>query len=309
MNPLSKSTQVPGLVQTKRLDHEASAICEVCGKHNDRITAYQARSNVRRYKYNLYSVWRCASCSSLHCEKLDNYPSYYKDYPIRRQRPGYFLDAWHTVILSRLTQAGMNHSSKILDFGCGSGLFLEFLKRNGYTNTAGFDPFIDRYKSREPLSQKYDAILTMDVIEHELNPNDHVGRLATLLKPGGLLCIETPNAEGIDLDNPEEFIHSLHLPYHVHILSKRALIDLCAFQGLAKVIDYDRWYMDAWKFGTSRRFIECFMKTHGNDMDSAFDPPQAWKFLRHPSLILYFFFGYLLPLNKRDHMMIFFRKH
>lgn len=39
----------------------------------------------------------------------------------------------------------------------------------------------------------YDAVLALEIIEHVAHPDDFVAKLATLLKPGGVLVMSTPN--------------------------------------------------------------------------------------------------------------------
>ncbi|WP_301101894.1 methyltransferase domain-containing protein [Propionivibrio sp.] len=165
---------------------------------------------------------------------------------------------------------------------------------------------MDRFKSTGVLEVKYDFVVSLDVIEHDENPEEFLARLISLLNPRGRLCIETPNAEGIVLADAEEYLHALHMPYHVHILSQQALANLSRKHRLEQVGVYNRWYMDSWLPGTARRLFEPLMKYGGNDLDAGYEPPRAGLFLRHPSLFFHLFFGYFMSAQKRDHMMMIF---
>lgn len=40
---------------------------------------------------------------------------------------------------------------------------------------------------------RYDAVIALEVIEHVAHPDEFIGKLATLLRPGGVLIMSTPN--------------------------------------------------------------------------------------------------------------------
>ena len=100
--------------------------------------------------------------------------------------------------------------SKILDIGCGGGLFLSLLKDRGahvvgielsdsraqYAKTKhGLE--IDKHPIESDYWQKgfaghFDAVTLWDVIEHVNFPLQTLRCAAHVLKPGGLLLIDTP---------------------------------------------------------------------------------------------------------------------
>jgi 2-polyprenyl-3-methyl-5-hydroxy-6-metoxy-1,4-benzoquinol methylase len=107
-------------------------------------------------------------------------------------------------------------SAKILDLGCGYGLFLDSCKKLGYTNIEGVDSggnFVKYAKKMLGLSSitcddlfaylesknddVYDVITAFNVMEHI--KKDRVTQLLDLingkLKPNGMLIIEIPNAD------------------------------------------------------------------------------------------------------------------
>jgi 2-polyprenyl-3-methyl-5-hydroxy-6-metoxy-1,4-benzoquinol methylase len=285
----------------------AARECPICLRTAAPAEVQRVRCNVRRFRDRTFLVWRCTGCGSLHCEKVENLAHYYADYPIRKQELDYFLRAWYRVILGRLVQAGLEKRHRILDYGCSKGLFIRYLQEHGYSNCFGFDPYVDRFKSEDVLEAKYDFIVSLDVIEHDENPRQFLARLVSLLLPRGRLCLETPNAEGIVLADTEEYLHALHVPYHTHILSQRALADLSRQHALETISVHNRWYMDSWPPGTARRLFEPLMKFGGNDLDLGYEPPRIGLFFRHPSLFFHLFFGYFFGAQKQDHMMMIFR--
>ena len=107
------------------------------------------------------------------------------------------------IVLNKLTP--LSKDSKILDIGCGQGLFVRELRKKGFKIVHGLD-IIDRREFRDftyhnidicaetiNLSEKFDAIVCMEVIEHTKNPWKLIENCAALLNPGGHLILTRPN--------------------------------------------------------------------------------------------------------------------
>ncbi len=109
-----------------------------------------------------------------------------------------------------------NKNAKIVDLGCGSGMYLYFLQKNGYLNSHGCDISEEQIKSAESigiqnvtkqsvekyvenLTEKADAFLLIDIIEH-LPSNftfELLQGIQSKLKEGGKVVVHVPNGEGI----------------------------------------------------------------------------------------------------------------
>ncbi len=138
-----------------------------------------------------------------------------------------------------------------LDFGCGSGAFLKYLREHGSIHGRPLDltghdvgSFADLLKnhdrfrildfdelSREP-SDRYDVISMIEVLEHLPHPHDPLALVARLLKPGGLLLLTTGN-----LDSPVARRQGIHYRYcapeiHVSLFNPHALAHLYRRVGL-----------------------------------------------------------------------------
>lgn len=115
--------------------------------------------------------------------------------------------------------AGLKTIRTALDFGCGYGLFISFLRlmkidADGIDKTTELT--IDKLRSKH-----YDAIFMIEVIEHLRNPRETLKKLGRSLKKGGMLYIETTFADQIeDMTNCEYVDPSIG---HVSILSNRGL--------------------------------------------------------------------------------------
>ncbi len=204
-----------------------STVCNLCpnpdtlGPHSEKV---DVRSNVRKFSKEKFPVWRCRSCGSLHSQREVDLAHYYKDYPFHKQKMMVFLKMAYGINLRRLTRSGLQRRHSILDYGCGSGLMVRYLKERGYRNATGYDAFSDKFGDPATLEQTYDCLFAQDLVEHVHEPLDQLKEFDRLTKPGGIIAIGTPNASGIDLQQTEDFVHNLHQPYHTHIFSKSALI-------------------------------------------------------------------------------------
>ena len=76
---------------------------------------------------------------------------------------------------------------------------------------------------RRCCEQRYDCIVSQDVIEHVDDPQALLALFDRMAEPGAIISIGTPDAAALDLRDTDNFVHALHLPYHRHILSAAAL--------------------------------------------------------------------------------------
>lgn len=138
-----------------------------------------------------------------------------------------------------------------LDFGCGAGGFLKFLRERAALGgrpleLSGHDvgSYADLLKqkdgfrildldevTREPAGT-FDVISMIEVVEHLPDPVAALQQVARLLKPGGLLLLTTGN-----LDSPMARRQGIHYRYcapeiHVSLFGPRSLAQLYSRVGL-----------------------------------------------------------------------------
>jgi SAM-dependent methyltransferase len=284
--------------------------CNLCGDPGTLAGAAEAGAevgavpcNVREFTTDLFTLWRCTGCGSLHCAEDADLDRYYAHYPLKTQKLSFNDRIGYRNRLRLLQAQGLSASAHILDYGCGAGLFVEFLREQGMENAAGYDPFVPEYADRRRLEEQYDAVVSYDVIEHSVDPRAFLRSLVNLVKPGGLVVIGTPNAQNVSVRRKGD--PSLHVPYHRHILSERALLALGQEVGCEPAQVYERSFYDSLYPTVNSRFMWRYIQKTGGLLDAAVEPPRTGLVLRSPDLLFFAFFGYFFP--RGDNVIVSFR--
>jgi 2-polyprenyl-3-methyl-5-hydroxy-6-metoxy-1,4-benzoquinol methylase len=101
----------------------------------------------------------------------------------------------------------LKHEMEILDFGCGQGAFSQRLVDAGMkVDACDIDTEQIKAKVRkkirlnlnnpditESITEKYDMVIALEIIEHLQNPWKYIGDCISLLKKDGILVLSTPN--------------------------------------------------------------------------------------------------------------------
>jgi SAM-dependent methyltransferase len=283
---------------TKRL---AQYQCLICGYNTTTPASSElgrARGNTQRFKSAIFTLWQCPRCKAIHAVDAVDMADIYSDYPLNRERTlDVFARGTFRNLLRRLTGNGLQRNHRVLDYGCGNGVYIDYLKEEGFVDVHGYDPFVPEYADSSVLNPgSYDCVIANDVIEHVDDPRAMMQACANLVKPGGLLYVGTADAEGVDnMADLQRHIMRLHQPFHRVILTPQSLSSLGEELGLENVQAYRRSYMDTLMPFSNYRFLDEFNKAHGHILDQALAPDAARIILRKPSLLVYAFFGYFMP--------------
>jgi SAM-dependent methyltransferase len=134
----------------------------------------------------------------------DFYPAYYA-----LEGTHWWFVGRRRILLTLLEAAlaGRPRPLDILDFGCGTGAFLEHLGRFGTVSGVDGDPDAVRFchergrgevqhvAAAEPLpfaDESFDLVTTLDVIEHIEDDVNAFRELRRVMRPGGLLLVAVP---------------------------------------------------------------------------------------------------------------------
>ena len=141
---------------------------------------------------------------------------------------------------------------RILDVGCGEGRFLSLLRDYGhpewemvgleFDETAiarckekGFEAFAERvedFAERPEQQGRYDGVVMLQLIEHVEDPALICERVRSLLRPGGVFIVETPNLGGLDFAMFRgRWWGHYHFPRHWNLFSRDALVRMLESRG------------------------------------------------------------------------------
>jgi 2-polyprenyl-3-methyl-5-hydroxy-6-metoxy-1,4-benzoquinol methylase len=271
-------------------------VCNVCEPGGVEVAHAQiavVRPNIRRLQHEHFNVWRCPSCRSIHAHEQVDLDFYYRDYPFLSVEMDWRSRAMFDNQLSRLKRAGLTRTARILDYGCGAGNFVRYLKARGYPDATGYDAYSPELGDASVLERRYDCIISQDVIEHVAAPWELLRMFALLAEPGAIIAVGTPDADAIDLTRADDFKHTLHQPFHRHILSSHALLEAGRKLGWRLARFYPTMYANTLVPFINSRFGFHFMRCGDDTIDVLFAPidfknPKLWTL----TTLYYGLFGY-----------------
>lgn len=116
-------------------------------------------------------------------------------------------------------------NKKLLDIGCNTGEFLDFVKKNG-AQPYGFEICEESYlilkkkgytafKSAKDISEKFDIITLFDTMEHLYDPKGFLKFADELLNSGGLFIILTGNPMSAPAQSAKQRWWYVNYPEHI----------------------------------------------------------------------------------------------
>lgn len=208
-------------------------------------------SDYRQYQHQPLDLKECAECGFGRFEPVVSGSAEF--YACISAVDYYNEEKWEFgAALHQLQLAG---AKRILDVGCGSGIFLDYLRRQmsdaqlfgndlnaellaslaarGLSVLSGD---LGQIKERSGEVAPFDAICMLQVLEHASDPIDMLQTFLGLLRPGGLLIVTTPDAAGPIKNFPDALTETP--PHHVtrwteatfEALFKRLNLKLCGVQ-------------------------------------------------------------------------------
>ena len=273
--------------------------CVVCERHpGDEVERVSVRSNVRAFRDEQFRVWRCPTCGSIHAADSVSLERYYRGYPFHALPEDARLQILYSKQLGRLQRAGVTRTHSLLDYGCGDGAFVRFLRKSGHEQAGGYDAYSAQFADRAVLQQQYDCVVSQDCLEHVESPLALLDEFHELTRPQGLLVIGTPDASAIDLARPGDYAHTLHAPYHRHILSRRALIEAGERRGWRLERVYPTMYSNTRVPFLNERFYRYYLDVTDDTLDALVEPVRAAPLLgRLPLTLFYGIFGSFFSRN------------
>ncbi|WP_281847346.1 class I SAM-dependent methyltransferase [Olleya namhaensis] len=182
---------------------------------------------------------------------LDKLPEYYQteDYISHTDsKRNLFEKVYHSIreiSLKRklkLINSFKTEQKTLLDFGCGTGDFLNTAQNNNWI-VSGIEPnkearLIANSKTNQSVfdsnyinnlkKESFDVITLWHVLEHIPNLEAQIAQLKALLKPSGVLIIAVPNYKSYDSNYYKQFWAALDVPRHLWHFNQKSVSKLFA---------------------------------------------------------------------------------
>ncbi len=250
---------------------EAAPDCEACGA--PALSKFRDMQDHRhRAVAGQFPTWRCSACGTITFwpqpsdATLD--AAYVTDYaPFQDKqslisRIGEPLAQREAVRLARLADP----ASRLVDVGCGSGIFLERVRRAGWVGelrgvepnpdvgaaTAerlGIEVDIATAETIELEPGAYGVIVLRHVIEHVREPRAVLARLLQALRPGGLLYMPTPDARALGASAFGGYWPGYDPPRHLYVFSSAGARAMLAAVGYELVDEHWQFSPQMWTGG------------------------------------------------------------
>jgi 2-polyprenyl-3-methyl-5-hydroxy-6-metoxy-1,4-benzoquinol methylase len=202
--------------------------CPICGSREATFAARGPDFDCHSCGDQEFTMVRCARCATFYLNPRPALEALAQIYSANDYYSYDFETAGNPVVLKARLQRNIKKArsisaalqspvseSTVLDIGAGDGALLEAFAGCGYRpeNLHGSEldeaavrkicskGFVGHCVRAEEMSfedQTLDVVTMMQVIEHVAAPPELLSILHRMMKPGGILCLETPNMDGWD---------------------------------------------------------------------------------------------------------------
>ena len=209
-------------------------MCRLCGGNDIAIIHKGTRDRQD------IDVLRCNACGLVFLSEIATDEQFYSESQMRREIN---FEQWRKNTLPDDERRFLRfqeciRDKDILDFGCGNGGFLKLARVHGSASRAiGVEldmecvqrltaEGIECYGDISALPNiEFDVVFLFHVIEHLPEPEESLGELLTHIKEGGLLIMETPNADDalLSIYGCEKFADFTYWSPHIYLYNESTM--------------------------------------------------------------------------------------
>lgn len=241
-----------------------------CCKSNNFKTYTKAKDN---YANEVFSIQQCVSCGFVFTNprpEIQDIGKYYNaaGYLSHQSHSKGFVQSIYRYARNYMkkkklaliqNEIGKKDNFTLLDFGCGTGDFLSFIKENNI-QADGIEPDeharsvakninkLDVFSLEDMnaiINDKYDVITLWHVLEHVYNLHEQIDYFHKWLKPNGKLIIAVPNIESYDAKKYQQHWDGLDVPRHIYHFSPK---------NIAQILDNQQFVLQ----GTHPLFLDAY---------------------------------------------------
>jgi len=227
--------------------------CALCGGDNFK-TVYKTYDHHYGIKGD-YTFDQCQNCNLVFLNPVpteeyltSQYPTdYYAYQEFYEKKPSLIKKIYKDYLVKIKTKdPKFDAPGKILDIGCGSGLFLYKMKQQGWevygeevnasaaklgNDAENLNIHIGDLMSAKYESNFFDYVRSNHSLEHITNPNEVLEEVHRILKPGGKLFIGVPNIDSFNARLFKEYWWYLCAPVHAFNYSIATLTQMLEKHG------------------------------------------------------------------------------
>ncbi|GAB4136575.1 MAG: hypothetical protein Tsb009_03720 [Planctomycetaceae bacterium] len=159
---------------------------------------------------------------------------------------------------------------RLLDFGCGAGMFLQEMREFGWSvegldfsepvakqveQTTGIKIHVGTLPHSELAEESFDAVTMWNSLEHVYNPRETVRHANRILRPGGVLVIGVPNFDSWGFRTFQQDWHGLELPRHLTHFTPQTLTATLEAEGY-RVLSVDQIARVGWVRRSARNALK-----------------------------------------------------
>jgi len=244
--------------------------CEICeSTKSSKIYHQRFILPTQYYFHSGYDVVICDKCGFVYADNIPD-QNFFEAYYREMSKKSFYIKSkvfkkeknsnYEKEMFKRLNYSFncfkkyLKKSYRILDLGCYTGELMKILKDNGYKNLLGVDPSDyavkvakDRYGIKvikastfDNLSSlgKFDFIIVNHVMEHIKSLNDFLQKVKSMLNPGGMIYIETPDADNFFISQSNKYLPEHQEAFqqfsveHINFFTKKSTRNLFLKNGL-----------------------------------------------------------------------------
>ncbi len=227
--------------------------CRLCRSKNTQKAFISENIHGRRHLSNdKFTIYLCHHCQTYFLDKIEKSKHYYDRYYQTNYytKPSFLANLLATpgytnrkkTIIKLLKRS---HNISILDVGCGHDKFLHSLPENDFKKTGiDINPLVAKNNpniihgditTHNFGSTKFDCITLCQVFEHLPNPQLALKKIFHILKPTGLLLLDTPNSNSLGFKYGQKYYFHLDSPRHLFIPNPNSITLALKQAGFTKI--------------------------------------------------------------------------